>query len=63
MSDRLPKLDEKVLLLFADYDEHIEDGFIGDDGGGAYHYLFDGDALEKMPTHWRPLPAAPEVKK
>lgn len=58
-SERMPPHDVKVLLFFADYDGHIEDGFISDDGDGAYHYLFDGDALGEMPTHWMPLPEPP----
>lgn len=59
-SARLPDLDTRVLLLFADIDNHIEDGFIGDENGlGWYHYLFDGDAMPKNPTHWMPLPELP----
>ncbi len=62
-SDRLPNLDERVLLYFGTYDGHIEDGFIGDEGDGIYHYFFDGDSLTSMPTHWMPLPAAPKPEK
>ncbi|MGP1065771.1 DUF551 domain-containing protein [Serratia sp. CY56810] len=59
-SERMPELDKRVLLYFGSYDGHIEDGCIGDDGDGPYHYLFDGDSLQQEPTHWMPLPAAPE---
>lgn len=55
----VPNLDEKVLLLFTQYDNHIEDGFIGDEGDGIYHYLYDGDSLPSNPTHWQPLPEPP----
>lgn len=62
-SERMPELDTKVLLLFTQYDNHIEDGFIGDEGDdvGWYHYLYDGDALQSNPTHWMPLPSLPEA--
>ncbi|HEJ6995808.1 DUF551 domain-containing protein [Serratia marcescens] len=59
-SERMPELDKRVLLYFGSYDGHIEDGCIGDDGDGPYHYFFDGDSLQQEPTHWMPLPAAPE---
>lgn len=59
-SERMPELDKRVLLYFGSYDGHIEDGCIGDDGDGPYHYFFDGDSLQQDPTHWMPLPAAPE---
>ena len=60
-SEKKPNLDTRVLLLFTQFDNHIEDGFIGDeDGTGWYHYLFDGDALGSNPTHWMPLPNLPE---
>ncbi|MBN5414792.1 DUF551 domain-containing protein [Serratia marcescens] len=59
-SERMPELDKRVLLYFDSYDGHIEDGCIGDDGDGPYHYFFDGDSLQQEPTHWMPLPAAPE---
>ncbi|MBL0881241.1 DUF551 domain-containing protein [Serratia ureilytica] len=58
-SERMPELDKRVLLYFGSYDGHIEDGCIGDDGDGPYHYFFDGDSLQQEPTHWMPLPAAP----
>jgi len=57
--DKLPELDTKVLLLFLDYDGHMEDGFIGEEGSGWYHYLFDGDSMSTNPTHWMPLPPLP----
>ncbi|HBH8228893.1 TPA: DUF550 domain-containing protein [Raoultella ornithinolytica] len=60
VSERLPELDTRVLLYFSDYDGHIEDGCIGDDGDGPYHYFFDGDSLRHEPTHWMPMPAAPQ---
>lgn len=60
-SEQMPELDKRVLLYFGSYDGHIEDGCIGDDGDGAYHYFFDGDSLQQEPTHWMPLPAAPEA--
>jgi NTP pyrophosphatase (non-canonical NTP hydrolase) len=56
--ERLPESDTRVLLYFSDYDGHIEDGFIGDNGDGLSHYLFDGDCFGINPTHWQPLPAA-----
>lgn len=59
-SEQMPELDKQVLLYFGSYDGHIEDGCIGDDGDGPYHYFFDGDSLQQEPTHWMPLPAAPE---
>ncbi|WP_342134115.1 DUF551 domain-containing protein [Serratia nevei] len=59
-SESMPELDKRVLLYFGSYDGHIEDGCIGDDGDGPYHYFFDGDSLQQEPTHWMPLPAAPE---
>ncbi|HBC7448609.1 DUF551 domain-containing protein [Serratia marcescens] len=59
-SERMPELDKRVLLYFGSYDGHIEDGCIGDDGDGPYHYFFDGDSLQQEPTHWMPLPIAPE---
>lgn len=59
-SERMPELDKRVLLYFGSYDGHIEDGCIGDDGDGPYHYFFDGDSLQQEPTHWMPLPVAPE---
>nr|WP_269474546.1 DUF551 domain-containing protein [Serratia ureilytica] len=59
-SESMPELDKRVLLYFGSYDGHIEDGCIGDDGDGPYHYFFDGDSLQQEPTHWMPLPIAPE---
>lgn len=59
-SERMPELDKRVLLYFGSYDGHIEDGCIGDDGDGPYHYFFDGDSLQQEPTHWMPLPIAQE---
>ena len=59
-SERMPELDSRVLLYFADYGGHAEDGCIGDEGDGPYHYFFDGDSLRHEPTHWMPLPAAPQ---
>ncbi|XGF03870.1 DUF551 domain-containing protein [Klebsiella variicola subsp. variicola] len=59
----MPELDARVLLYFSDYGGHIEDGCIGDEGDGPYHYFFDGDALSHEPTHWMPLPAAPQEPK
>jgi len=59
-SERMPELDKRVLLYFGSYGGHIEDGCIGDDGDGPYHYFFDGDSLQQEPSHWMPLPAAPE---
>lgn len=58
-SERMPELDTRVLLYFPDYGGHIEDGCIGDEGDGHYHYFFDGDSLRHEPTHWMPLPEAP----
>ncbi|HGM5304197.1 TPA: DUF551 domain-containing protein [Serratia marcescens] len=58
-SERMPELDKRVLLYFGSYDGHIEDGCIGDDGDGPYHYFFDGDSLQQEPTHWMPLPEPP----
>ncbi|PPY19180.1 hypothetical protein C3D81_03260 [Cronobacter sakazakii] len=49
----------RVLLYFPDYGGHIEDGCIGDEGDGHYHYFFDGYSLRHEPTHWMPLPEAP----
>ena len=60
VSERMPELDTRVLLYFSDYSGHIEDGCIGDEGDGPYHYFFDGDSLSHEPTHWMPLPAAPQ---
>lgn len=59
-SERMPELDKRVLLYFGSYGGHIEDGCIGDDGDGPYHYFFDGDSMQQEPTHWMSLPAAPE---
>jgi len=59
-SERMPEFDTGVLLYFPDYGGHIESGCIGDEGDGAYHYFFDGDSLRHEPTHWMPLPAAPQ---
>lgn len=59
-SEQMPELDKRVLLYFGSYSGHIEDGCIGDDGDGPYHYFFDGDSLQQEPTHWMPCPAAPE---
>lgn len=59
-SERMPELDTRVLLYFPDYGGHIEDGCIGDEGDGHYHYFFDGDSLRHEPTHWMPMPAAPQ---
>ncbi|HIE9798569.1 TPA: DUF551 domain-containing protein [Klebsiella pneumoniae] len=56
----MPELDTRVLLYFSDYSGHIEDGCIGDEGDGPYHYFFDGDSLSHEPTHWMPLPVAPQ---
>ncbi|EPK4542768.1 DUF551 domain-containing protein [Serratia marcescens] len=58
-SEQMPELDKRVLLYFGSYDGHIEDGCIGDDGDGPYHYFFDGDSLQQEPTHWMPLPEPP----
>lgn len=58
-SERMPELDKRVLLYFGSYGGHIEDGCIGDDGDGPYHYFFDGDSLQQEPTHWMPLPEPP----
>ncbi|PUW06853.1 DUF551 domain-containing protein [Cronobacter sakazakii] len=58
-SERMPELNTRVLLYFPDYGGHIEDGCIGDEGDGPYHYFFDGDSLRHEPTHWMPLPEAP----
>ncbi|KAB0812426.1 DUF551 domain-containing protein [Cronobacter sakazakii] len=58
-SERMPELDTRVLLYFPDYGGHIEDGCIGDEGDGHYHYFFDGYSLRHEPTHWMPLPEAP----
>ncbi|XFQ64281.1 DUF551 domain-containing protein [Klebsiella pneumoniae] len=63
VSERMPELDTRVLLYFSDYSGHIEDGCIGDEGDGPYHYFFDGDSLSHEPTHWMPLPAAPQEVK
>lgn len=63
VSELMPELDVRVLLYFSDYGGHIEDGCIGDEGDGPYHYFFDGDALSHEPTHWMPLPAAPQEGK
>ncbi|HCC8344786.1 TPA: DUF551 domain-containing protein [Klebsiella pneumoniae] len=60
VSERMPELDTRVLLYFSDYSGHIEDGCIGDEGDGPYHYFFDGDSLSHEPTHWMPLPAGPK---
>ncbi|ELY2645585.1 DUF551 domain-containing protein [Cronobacter sakazakii] len=57
--ERMPELNTRVLLYFPDYGGHIEDGCIGDEGDGPYHYFFDGDSLRHEPTHWMPLPEAP----
>lgn len=62
-SERMPELDKRVLLYFGSYDGHIEDGCIGDDGDGPYHYFFDGDSLQQEPTHWMPLPESPTTGK
>lgn len=59
-SERMPEFDTSVLLYFPDYGGHIESGCIGDEGDGPYHYFFDGDSLRHEPTHWMPLPAAPQ---
>lgn len=61
VSERMPELDKKVLLLFPAYDNHIEDGCIGDEGDGPCHYFFDGDSLNQEPTHWQPLPSPPST--
>ena len=63
VSERMPELDTRVLLYFSDYSGHIEDGCIGDEGDGPYHYFFDGDSLSHEPTHWMPLPAVPQEVK
>ncbi|WP_285112752.1 DUF551 domain-containing protein [Leclercia adecarboxylata] len=60
-SERIPNFDSRVLLYFPDYGGHIEDGCIGDEGDGRYHYFFDGDSLRHEPTHWMPLPAEPRL--
>lgn len=39
VSERMPELDTRVLLYFSDYSGHIEDGCIGDEGDGPYHYF------------------------
>lgn len=59
LSEQIPDLDTRVLLYFSDYGGHIEDGCIGDEGDGPYHYFFDGDALSHEPTHWMKLPEPP----
>ncbi|HIA9747265.1 DUF551 domain-containing protein [Klebsiella pneumoniae] len=59
----MPELDTRVLLYFSDYSGHIEDGCIGDEGDGPYHYFFDGDSLSHEPTHWMQLPAGPQEVK
>lgn len=59
-SERMPEVDTRVLLYFSDVGGHIEDGCIGDEGDGPYHYFFDGDSLRHEPTHWMLLPAAPQ---
>ncbi|TXE42094.1 DUF551 domain-containing protein [Serratia marcescens] len=58
-SERVPESNKQVLLYFGTYDGHIEDGFISEDLDGKFHYLFDGDSLDVMPTHWMPLPEPP----
>ncbi|SSL50293.1 Eaa1 [Klebsiella pneumoniae] len=63
VSERMPELDTRVLLYFSDYSGHIEDGCIGDEGDGPYLYFFDGDSLSHEPTHWMPLPVAPQEVK
>ncbi|HBR3096811.1 TPA: DUF551 domain-containing protein [Klebsiella pneumoniae] len=63
VSERMPELDTRVLLYFSDYSGHIEDGRIGDEGDGPYHYFFDGDSLSHEPTHWMQLPAGPQEVK
>ncbi len=63
VSERMPELDTRVLLYFSDYSGHIEDGCIGDEGDGPYHYFFDGDSLSHEPTHWMQLPAGPQEVK
>jgi len=62
MSERMPELDTKVLLRFGGID-HVEAGFIGDDGNGPYHYFFDGDSFISEPTDWMPYPAHPAENK
>lgn len=65
VEERLPENDVKVLLLFNFLDNHIESGFITNlfyDSEEWVHYLYDGDSYDENPTHWMPLPAAPELK-
>lgn len=63
VSERMPESGIRVLLYFPYYAGHMEDGFIDDVGDGPCHYLFDGDSLSHEPTHWMPLPAAPQEEK
>lgn len=63
VSERMPESGIRVLLYFPYYAGHMEDGFIDDVGDGPCHYLFDGDSLSHEPTHWMPLPAAPQEVK
>lgn len=34
-----------------------------DNGGGAWHWSFDGDSPNQQPTHWMPLPQPPAQEK